>query len=405
MSVRLRVVALIAWVLLAAAPAAFAGPVATPEIDRALERSLVVPGTSLARTAAIAIDLRTGETLYEYDADRPMIPASNQKLPVTLSALVQLGPSFRFRTDLVGVGMRQGPTWLGDLVLEGYGDPTFDTTRLRRLVAVVRSRGIRRVTGDVLGDETAFDAEREPRGWKPSFLGDESPALSALVLDRGRGWPAFSPPMLAARALHAALEEAGIEVDGLPGVGAAPDGTETPVLATSASAPLSEIVALANTESDNFVAEMLLKQLGALDTGFGSTDAGAAVVLRTLEELGIPTEGLRIVDGSGLSRLDRLTPRSLVAIVRAGLRTPGVGPAFRRSLAVAGRTGTLERRLYPLEGRVRAKTGTTSLAASLTGTISSRIAFSVIENGTPVSTVAAREAQDRFALLLARTFR
>ncbi len=126
-----------------------------------------------------------------------------------------------------------------------------------------------------------------------------------------------------------------------------------------------------------------------------------AAVLAVLAETGIPTEGIRIIDGSGLSRLDRLTPRALAAVVRAGLQTPGIGPAFRESLAVTGREGTLATRLRGLRGVVRGKTGTTDLASALTGTVSGTIAFAVVENGFPVPTAAARAAQDRFAATLA----
>ncbi|MBM3678827.1 MAG: D-alanyl-D-alanine carboxypeptidase/D-alanyl-D-alanine-endopeptidase, partial [Actinobacteria bacterium] len=343
------------------------------------------------------------EPLFSHRPDVPFIPASNEKLAVTFAALALLGPEFRFRTDVIDVGRRQGPAWVGDLFLRGTGDPTFVTRGLERLVAVLRGRGIREVTGRVFGDESLFDDVRDAPGWKPSFLGDESPPLSALVLDRGRGWPAFTPPKLAARALERELEGAGIAVEGVAGVRAAPVEAGT-ILASVESDRLAEIVALANTESDNFVAEMLLKHLGTIGGDPGSTAGGARVVRRTLSEAGVPLTGVRLVDGSGLSRLNRLTPRALVEILRAGVRSPAFGAAFRRSLAVAGRTGTLERRLRGLHGAVRGKTGTTSLACTISGTIRSRIAFAVLENGNPVPTTAARAAQDRFALVLDRSF-
>lgn len=397
-------VVLLAACLLAAGPGGAPARAAAPGVEDALVRSLAGAGLSLDRTAAVAVDLRTGETLFEHRADAPMIPASNEKLAVTFAALRLLGPSFRFHTDVVGLGDRRGPVWDGDLVLVGDGDPTLGTDAVRRLVGVLRGRGIRTVTGDVIGDETLFDRRRDAPGWKPSFLGLESGPLSALVLDRGRSWPGppLAPGLAAARALHAALEAAHVDVLGTPRLGTVPEGGTGDPLARVASAPLADLVARANTDSDNFVAEMLLKRLGALEAQPGTTGAGAALVLRTLAEAGVPTGGLRIADGSGLSRLDRMTPRALVAILREGLRDPRFGAAFRRSLAVAGRSGTLEHRLATLHGRVRGKTGTTSVACSLTAIVSSRIAFSVIANGAALSSWAARAAQDRFAALLAR---
>jgi serine-type D-Ala-D-Ala carboxypeptidase/endopeptidase (penicillin-binding protein 4) len=381
---------------------ATAGSAAPGDIEGQLRASLRSPGVASGQTGAIAIDLSSGEVLFSHHADRALVPASNAKLAVTLTALVRLGSDFRIRTEVLGVGERRGPAWAGDLVLKGYGDPTFDAAQLKRLAGTLKARGIRSVTGRILGDESFFDNRRDVAGWKPSFVGDESPPLSALVLDRGAGWPSGSPPLLAARALRSILTGSGITVGGPAGAGVTPSDA-TPLGAVE-SPPLSDLVKMANSESDNFVAEMLLKQIGAISKEVGTSASGAAGVRETLASLGVPLRGVRIVDGSGLSRLDRITPRALVAILRAGVLTRGVGPAFRRSLAVAGRSGTLHKRLYGLEGALRGKTGTTDLSCSLTAMISSRIAFSVLANGRPVNYWAARAAQDRFALLLTDAF-
>ena len=143
-------------------------------------------------------------------------------------------------------------------------------------------------------------------------------------------------------------------------------------------------------DSDNFVAEMLLKHLGTLDGGVGTTARGARVVLAEMRTAGIPVSGVRIVDGSGLSSLDRLTPAALAGVIRAGMQDPRIGKAFVASFAIAGRTGTLESRLPRLTGVVRGKTGTTDLACSLSGVIGDGIVFSVLQNGSPVSFWSAR---------------
>jgi serine-type D-Ala-D-Ala carboxypeptidase/endopeptidase (penicillin-binding protein 4) len=112
---------------------------------------------------------------------------------------------------------------------------------------------------------------------------------------------------------------------------------------------------------------------------------------------------VRIVDGSGLSRLDRLTPRAIASILLAAWADDEVRSVLWDSLPLAGRTGTLEQRLdrRPALGAVRAKTGTTAVASALSGFVRRRFAFAVIQNGHPISTWWAREAQDRFALALA----
>ncbi len=156
-----------------------------------------------------------------------------------------------------------------------------------------------------------------------------------------------------------------------------------------------------NRESDNFYAEMLLKQLGAATGKAGTSAGGGSVVMAAMREAGISVEGVRIVDGSGLSSLDRLTAKALVSVITAGATDPRIRKAFLGSLAVAGMSGTLGRRLPDLRGQVKGKTGTTSLACTLSGLIRGTLAFAVLENGSPVAYWTAREAQDRFVKILA----
>jgi D-alanyl-D-alanine carboxypeptidase/D-alanyl-D-alanine-endopeptidase (penicillin-binding protein 4) len=112
---------------------------------------------------------------------------------------------------------------------------------------------------------------------------------------------------------------------------------------------------------------------------------------------------MRLVDGSGLSSLDRLTARGLSALLRAAWNDPDVRPYLLASLPVAGISGTLSDRMRapPARGNVQAKTGTTSLASALSGYVKHRYVFSVLQNGSPVSSYWARRAQDRFATALA----
>jgi D-alanyl-D-alanine carboxypeptidase/D-alanyl-D-alanine-endopeptidase (penicillin-binding protein 4) len=302
---------------------------------------------------------------------------------------------------VLGVGERVGATWDGDLYLRGDGDPTLTSADLAGLSASLRASGIRRVTGRIRGDESAFDKRRGAVGWKAYFIGGETPPLSALVVDRARGWPALSPPLLAARAFRDALVARGVTVDGMFGPGRAP--ADAALLALDRSPSLWAIVRTMNRDSDNFTAEMLLKHLGTLDGRVGTSARGARVVLDEMEAARIPIAGVRIVDGSGLSSLDRMTAESLVAVIRAGLENPRIRTAFVGSLAVAGRSGTLRSRLPALAGVVRGKTGTTNLACSLSGLVNDSIAFAVLQNGSPVAFWPARTAQDRFVTALARS--
>jgi D-alanyl-D-alanine carboxypeptidase/D-alanyl-D-alanine-endopeptidase (penicillin-binding protein 4) len=385
--------------LVAAAPAA----AADPTLRLRLERALKVPHVDPARTAALAVDLRTGAVVYARNESLALVPASNQKLPVAYAALSLLRPGYRFHTEVAGSGTLVADVWDGDLWLRGFGDPTLEPEDLAGLAAKVASWGIRRVDGAVVADESWFDARRVGPGWKPSFYIGESPPLSALVVDRGRyrGTTSANPALAAASLFRQALESEGVRVAGRSRTGVL-TATGLP-LARDVSEPLAEIVRFMGRESDNFTAEMLVKQLGALHAGAGTTAAGVQVVRTALADAGVPLAGVRLADGSGLSRLDRLTASAVVALLEAGLASADVRDAFLQSLAVAGVDGTLEDRLEsrPARGRVIAKTGTTTVASSLSGFVRDRYVFAILQNGRPISTYWARIAQDRFATALA----
>jgi D-alanyl-D-alanine carboxypeptidase/D-alanyl-D-alanine-endopeptidase (penicillin-binding protein 4) len=374
----------------------------TSSLRSELASALAGAGVPAAQTSALAVDLRSGRIVYALNPKHALAPASNEKLTVAYAALERLGRGYRFRTEVIGDGELAGRVWQGDLYLVGLGDPSLSTAGLDALAAQVRAWGIRRVAGRVVGDESWFDRRRDARGWKASFLGEESPPLSALVVDHAESWPALEPAADAAQRFRDALARRGVRVADGTGTGPAPrDGVP---LAQHLSAELHELIRFMNRESDNFTAEMLLKQLGAMVGARGSTAGGARVVRETLAEAGVPLGGLVIADGSGLSRLDRLSAASLVALLRAAERDPDQRDAFLGSLAVAGVDGTLEDRLgrRPTYGRVIAKTGTTSLASSLSGFVRGRYAFAILHTGSPVSTWAARSAQDRFVTVLAQ---
>jgi serine-type D-Ala-D-Ala carboxypeptidase/endopeptidase (penicillin-binding protein 4) len=375
----------------------------SPNLARALDRALATPGVDPSRTSALAVDLETGRVVYEANAGRALAPASAEKLAVSFAALRLLGPGYRFRTEVVGAGELDGRTWHGDLYLVGHGDPTLRPADLEALARDVKAWGIRRVTGRIVGDERHFDATRAAPGWRPWFLGVESPPISALSVDDVETRGANGSAAAAAAAFAAALDRRGIAVRGRTVAGRAPRGTFP--LAQDLSEPLSEIVRHMNRESDNFVSEMVIKELGAAVGRRGSTAVGGAVVRAALAEAGVPVAGVRIVDGSGLSRLDRLTSQALVAILQIGAEDPEIRDAFLESLAVAGVSGTLKKRLdrRVTRGKVIAKTGTTSQASALAGFVRRRYVFAILQNGSPVPYWSARAAQDRFVTVLARS--
>jgi D-alanyl-D-alanine carboxypeptidase/D-alanyl-D-alanine-endopeptidase (penicillin-binding protein 4) len=240
-------------------------------------------------------------------------------------------------------------------------------------------------------------------GWKPSFYKVESPPLSALVVNRGHvGKNMWDEPARAAAVVfRRTLRAGGIAAPGSYGKGIAP--SDANVLARARSRYLTTIVYRMDHVSDNFFAEMLLKQIGKRVRGEGSTKAGAAVVRAELRQRGVTMTGLRIADGSGLSLYDRLTARAIGELLISATSDSAIGPDFVASLPIAGVNGTLEDRMerLPAYRHVFAKTGTTDLASALSGYVRTRYVFSILQNGSPISYYYARQAQDRFAQVLA----
>jgi D-alanyl-D-alanine carboxypeptidase/D-alanyl-D-alanine-endopeptidase (penicillin-binding protein 4) len=370
-------------------------------LTAALARAVAVPGVSRSRTGVVVVDLVSSTVVYALHPELPLAPASTEKLPVAITALQRLGPGFRTETAVLGQGKLVGTTWSGDLVLKGYGDPALTGSGVAALARAVRARGISAVSGRVIGDESYFDDARTAPGWKPSFAKNESPLLSALVVDRGRldGASVDHPALAAAILFTRALASAGVAVTGRPAVGTA--GPRAVKIVRRVSPRLAKLLAEMDTWSDNFIAEMLLKQIGARLAGRGTTAAGAAVVGSTLAGDDVPLGGVRLVDGSGLSRLNRLTARSLAAMLETVWHEPSLRPLLD-TFAVAGSTGTLRHRLLSVPGHelVRGKTGTTDECSALAGFVGSRYAFAVLNNGAPVDWSAAHRLQDRVATAL-----
>ena len=397
--IRRAAAAFAAVLAMTAGAAAHAAPLPTR-----LQHALVVPTVSAADSAAFAVDLTTGQAVFSRNASLPLLPASNEKLAVTYGALTALGPGFRIETDVLGDGEQEGTAWDGDIVLKGYGDPTLTSQSLTALAQQVRADGITQVTGHVVGDASWFDSEQTAPGWKPSFYIGESPPLAALIVNRGLvgSYTSHNPALSATQLFRKALAAAGVHVAGIAELGTA-DEAAVP-LGSVDSPPLASIVRWMDRNSDNFTAEMLLKQLGAVQGGAGTTAAGAGVVTGLLTQAGIPMTGVRFVDGSGLSLLDRVTADELVSLLTTMWNYPGVRPELLASLPVAGRNGTLADRMRgtAAAGVVLAKTGTTDNASALSGFVGDRYVFSVLENGDPVDWDWARLSQDRFAIALAR---
>jgi serine-type D-Ala-D-Ala carboxypeptidase/endopeptidase (penicillin-binding protein 4) len=345
-------------------------------------------------TCVAVVDGDGERVLAARNPDAALTPASSEKILTAIAALHVLGPDHRFETKVVAApgGVAGGSVerlWLvgsGDPVLatpefaaELAAEPFYEgsdvvTTSLAELADNVVAAGVRRVPAGIHGDDSRYEALRYLPTWRDTYRTDgQVGPLGALTVDDGftvlnpQPVPVDDPAVFAAGELTRLLEERGVDVGTNPGRSAAP-GDGAPV-ASVASRPLRDLVGALLRSSDNLTAELLVRELGVRASNAGTTAAGTQTVAATLAGLGVTTDGLTLVDGSGLDRGDRVSCNQLLAALDLGER-PEL-QAVWDGLAVAGESGTLRGRFLgtPLQGRLRAKTGSLQGVTALVGVI------------------------------------
>ena len=381
------------------APPADARPAAPSErdVDSLVTKRLGNPRLGDA-VALLAVDAATGEIVTDHDSGRLMLPASNMKIVTAVTALATLGPDARFVTRV-----RAGAT-PADIVLEGGGDPLLSTKELRRLAnktARVLPAGVP-VTVHV--DDDLFPDTRRAPGWTRSYI----PSVVASVEALARLWDYSSDPSANAVTVFAKrLQKRGIPVT----IGPDADAGEAPVLAESKGHTVDQAVRVMLRISENNVAEVLYRQV-ARAAGYEASWSGAQQAAeQVLRGLGVDPTGMAILDGSGLSRRNRVSPRFLVDVLRVA-RTVNPAPfaiMFEPdALPVSGVSGTLDdrygrfvtKRSRCARGEVLAKTGTLFDTIALsgvgrTGEGTERL-FSILVNDRPqrYSPLSTRQAVD-----------
>lgn len=467
-----------------AQPFAVANTPSASELGRNLDRLIDESDFSAARWGVFVTSLRDGRVLYARNAQRAFAPASNMKLYTTAVALDLLGADYRWRTSVYAEKEPDNNgTIAGDLTLYGRGAPDLSSgvepdagqNSLDQLAEELYRRGVRRVGGSVVGDESYFKGEPLGDGWLWNdvqwYFGAEVSALSindneinlavtpsarpgeaaavrlkpetsyvsvendtataprtepaTIGITRGlsdnnvRVWGDFPvgsrslttrlsihrPALWAAILFQDALKRRGIEVEGKAravdgrekGAGAGVQPERAVELAFVTSKTLNQIARLTNKESINLYAELLLRTLGK-ERGRsaapapeskkartrGDDEAGVAVILQWLENRGVAVDSLALHDGSGLSRLNLVTPEATARLLGLMRQTPSA-EVFRDSLPIAGRDGTLKFRLRSVgANRILAKTGTLTYINSLSGYAMTEddelLAFSIICN-------------------------
>jgi D-alanyl-D-alanine carboxypeptidase/D-alanyl-D-alanine-endopeptidase (penicillin-binding protein 4) len=364
------------------------------------------------------IVVKDGVPVAAVNPDLPLAPASTLKLLTAAAALTRLGPDFRFVTRVMAPARPRSDGSVDFLWLVGGGDPVLSTpdfagwtskkaglagsalTPLADLAASVINAGVRSVVGGVHGDDTRYERVRYLSSWPPSAKGDgDIGPLGALSANHG--YKAWDPRAIGADdpAAYATAALAGLlNARGVP-AGAGDDQTAPPqgvVLAEIPSPPLSLLVADMLRTSDNYMAELLTRELDRFAGGAGTSAGGTRVTAATMASLGLPTTGLAILDGSGLSPGNRSTCRLELSVLQLAAR-PGLA-ALHDGLAVAGVSGTLVKRYVgtPAQGKLAAKTGWINGAAALVGNLhtGAPLQFAFIANG-PFGWPAAKAREDQ----------
>ncbi|WP_342751438.1 D-alanyl-D-alanine carboxypeptidase/D-alanyl-D-alanine endopeptidase [Murinocardiopsis flavida] len=403
----------------APAPAATDAPEAEPDrladrLNGPMSRSGISDGLS-----GYVADAATGDRLYDLDAGKGLVPASTTKIVSAVSVLHSAGPDERVETRVYQGGSA------GEIILKGFGDPTLTETvrpdeypRVATLQELaqstareLRAAGVESVR---LGyDDTFYPGPDMAPGWKQGYIDEGSAAtVHALMLDGGRtdrldhySERVGDPPKQAADAFARQLDEAGVAVEGGPSAAEVPK-SEKPIASVS-SAPISALVEKMLVESDNNVAEALVRQVAIAEGKPPSFKGGSEAVESVMAQLKIPD--VKVSDGSGLSVRNDITPKALVdlLLLSADPKRPDLHYTLT-GLPIANFTGTLTDR-YSEEsgsgagaGLVRAKTGTLNGVSTLAGVAYDAegrlLVFAFMANDP----AAAGSALDTFAAAIAQ---
>ena len=331
-------------------------------------------------------DPATGATLFDANATTALMPASTLKLLTAATALRILTPTKRIATRVVVEGATVTLIGGGDAMLASTGvGPTLETLATR-VASQIQAGPV-----TLNYDTSLFSGRTLGPGWSKSFPASGVAApVQALMVDQGRskvgGKARVQDPAAHAAQLFAkVLRAKGIKIVAVAQAKASPTATE---IARVESVPVQQLVHHMLTDSDNDLAEALAHLSGVVVKGTGSFSSGAAAMQATAVALGLPTTGMALFDGSGLSNKDRLSAQALgkILMLAAQGSIGGIAPA----LAIAGFTGTLADRFTSVAqksaaGFVRAKTGTLNGVVNLVGIVPDLdgrvLVFSVLTNG------------------------
>lgn len=427
-----------------------------------------------------------GQILYNHLGDTRLRPASNLKLLTAAAALAVLGEGYTFSTEIFMNGKMKGNVLKGDLFLKGKGDPTLLQENFEKMAKDLRQKGIKKIEGNVLGDDSWYDQVRYsldlPWSDEQTYYGAPISALTAsptkeydagtvllklkpnkltgrkasislvprtnplkvinrtstvpadqdtkLIIERAhstntviiRGsirqnskikkeWIAVRNPTHYAVDLFAeALKNQGIVATGKRGEGQTPSSAH--LMIKHSSMPLAKLLIPFMKLSNNGHAEILVKEMGKVNSGEGSWDKGLEVIRAQLPRFGINPAQIVMRDGSGVSHVNLITANQLSGLLFSVQKEKWF-PALRQSLPMAGaaekmKGGTMRKRLgdSQLAGKIRAKTGTISTVSSLSGYVQTRsggtFIFSILLNNM-LDESKGKTLEDKIIRLIAQS--
>ena len=346
----------------------------------ALQQRILAAVGAEAPVWSITVADPQGHLLADLNGQRPRIPASNQKLISTAFALDQLGPDYRLATQLWRL-----PS--GSYRLIGQGDPDLALPQLQRFAKLALGSG--GGAGELPSLVTLELAEEPSQAWWPQAWGFDdrttaygAPITRLALTSNAINAAVMNPPQRLQSLLQKTLaQQGGTKVQLRMVSSRDPLPSAAVLLHEESSAPMHNLLSLANTESHNFTAEVLLRQ------GAGTWDLAEARQreMRWLAQQGLPMQGVNVADGSGLGRDNRVTSRLLASLLLRMSQHP-YGRNYVASMAIAGQRGTL-RHLFmgtPLQGHFYGKTGTITGVRSISGvldTVDGPRFISAISNG------------------------
>ena len=332
-------------------------------IDKFLESKSISAGS----TAVLVRDLSTGKILASHNADRSLLPASIMKTVTIAGLLREKGPDERFHTYIYADGPIKGNTIEGDLLIMGGGDPTLGATCApesadiaEEIIATLRHKGITKIDGDIRVDTSLYTGPACPASWASGDLneayGTGSHALNFRRNANGSR-AVKNPETVFLTYLCSRLRSSGITITGTTEIGRTglTDTEEATELLDHVSDTYAEVMRSCMMRSDNLFAENFLRTFALSRGKEGSTEAGAAELLSYWKSAGVPTKGVTIIDGSGLSRSNRVTANFMSAI----LQSMSDNEEYASFMPLAGQEGTLSDFLKgtALDAYVAMKTG------------------------------------------------